>query len=222
MKKIIPFIVVVAVILGSFYIIKIKKSNDEVFIPTIEKLSVVVDEQAVVGEYVRANIKTLAPEQPVLGGAWYVVGVSVNATGKNGAVVYEDGHIQGTAIFKYSLSGSGVVIENISAISVNDKYIHPLKWPPMVKVIDKAFVCDTNLVNGYCVTSVAEGAAGSTYTEYLYTKAYGAKTASLNFTVQAVQCLNYDEPNRAECLAKQAGYDLAPVVDALYNMYIKN
>lgn len=222
MKKIIPFIIVIVIvaILGVVYLVKLKKGDN---LPEpIVNTPVVVDEQAVVEKYVRANIKTLAPEQPVLGGAWYVVGVSVNATGKNGAVVYEDGHIQGTAIFKYSLNGSSVVIENISAISVNDKYIHPLKWLPMVKVIDKAFVCDTKLVDGYCVTSVAEGAAGSTYTEYLYTKAYGAKTASLNFTVQAVQCLNYDEPNRAECLAKQAGYDLAPVVDALYNMYIKN
>lgn len=220
MKKIIPFVIVVIAILGGVYLVKFKKGDN---LPEpIVNTPVVIDEQFVVEKYISENIKTLAPEQPVLGGSWYVVGVSVNTVGKNGAVVYEDGHIQGTAIFKYNLNGSNVVIESINAISVNDKYIHPLKWPPMVKVVDKAFVCDTDLVNGYCVTSLAEGAAGSTYTEYTYTKPYNDKTASINFTIQSVQCLNYDEPNQSGCIEKQAGYDLAPIVDALYNMYIKN
>jgi hypothetical protein len=215
MKKIIPFVIVIAVIFVAFYVIKIKKSSNEVFVPAVEQLTVNIDEQFVVEKYISENIKTLAPEQPVLGGSWYIIGVSVNTVGKNGAVVYEDGHIQGTAIFKYNLNGGNVVIENMNAISTNDKYIHPLKWPPMVKVIDKAFVCDADLVNGYCITKVNEGAAGSTYTEYSYAKAYDAKTAMLNFTVQSVQCLNYDEPNQSECIAKQANYDLAPIADIL-------
>lgn len=68
---------------------------------------------AVVEAYMRANIKTLAPEKPVLGGSWYVVSVAVDPITKTGAVVYEDGHIQGKAIFSYTRTGETVVVSNI-------------------------------------------------------------------------------------------------------------
>lgn len=178
-----------------------------------------MDDQTMVDVYIRANIKTLAPTKPVLGGSWYVVGVSVNPINKTGAVVYEDGHIQDIAVFKYITNRSGVTIEKINAISVTDKYIHPIKWPPVVKIIDSKFVCTTSLVNGYCTTKSAEGAAGSTYTTYTYVKPYGNKTAKIEFTIQSVQCMNYDEPQRGECTQKQAGYDLLPVVDVLFSNF---
>ncbi len=107
----------------------------------------------------------------------------------------------------------------INSISVNDKYIHPIKWPPVVTVVDSKFVCSTSLVKGYCVTKSSEGAAGSTYTEYNYSKAYGTKTAKLNFTIQSVQCLNYDEPNRSECIIKQSLFDVLPIVDVLFSNF---
>jgi hypothetical protein len=218
MKKIIPFVIVFVAIFGVLYFTKFKKT-DIVTPEPVDNVPVVVDDKVVVEKYIRENIKTLAPEQPLLGGTWYVVSVNVNSLNKTGAVIYEDGHIQGTAIFKYSLNAGSVVIENINAISVNDKYIHPIKWPPVVVISNTKFACKTSLVNGYCVTKSAEGAAGSTYTTYTYAKPYGSKTASLSFTIQSTQCLNYDEPQRGECVQKQADYDLLPIVVSLMNSY---
>lgn len=71
------------------------------------------DDQTLVEAYLRANIKTLAPEQPVLGGSWYVVSVTLNQEQKSGVVVYEDGHIQGKASFSYKIQGESVAVENI-------------------------------------------------------------------------------------------------------------
>ncbi|OGI71925.1 hypothetical protein A3J61_00525 [Candidatus Nomurabacteria bacterium RIFCSPHIGHO2_02_FULL_38_15] len=105
MKKIIPFVIVVAVVLIGLYFIKSKQVDTNV--------PVVVDEQVVVEKYIRDNIKTLAPEDPVLGGSWYVVDVSVDSTAKKGEVLYEDGHIQGRANFEYKLEMNKVTISNI-------------------------------------------------------------------------------------------------------------
>lgn len=194
-----------------------------------------MDDQTMVNAYIRANIKTLAPEKPVLGGSWYIVGISVNPINKTGAVIYEDGHIQGTAIFKYITARNGVTISNMNAITVNDKYIHPLKWPPMVTVINSKFVCkigstnnqglegQTSLIkingNEYCLNVFDEGAAGSTYTTYTYTKLYGNKTAKIEFVIQSTQCLNYDKPAQDECIQKRANYDLLPIVDILFSNF---
>lgn len=71
------------------------------------------DDQTLVEAYLRTNIKTLAPEQPVLGGSWYVVSVTLNQEQKSGVVVYEDGHIQGKASFSYTIEGENVVLNNI-------------------------------------------------------------------------------------------------------------
>ncbi|OGI76379.1 hypothetical protein A3C57_01215 [Candidatus Nomurabacteria bacterium RIFCSPHIGHO2_02_FULL_33_12] len=95
MKKIIPFVIVVVVVVAGVYFIKSKKVDTNV--------PVVVYEQVVVEKYIRDNIKTLAPEDPVLGGSWYVVSVSVDSTAKSGEVLYEDGHIQGKANFTYTI-----------------------------------------------------------------------------------------------------------------------
>lgn len=194
-----------------------------------------MDDQTMVNAYMVDHIKNLAPTKPVLGGTWYVVNVNVNPINKTGAVIYEDGHIQDIAMFKYITNRSGVTIENISAINTNTKYIHPVKWPPMVTVINSKFVCklggtnnqglegQTSLLkinnNEYCVNVFREGAAGSTYTTYTYTKLYGNKTAKIEFTIQSTQCLNYDQPAQGECIQKQANYDLLPIVDILFSNF---
>jgi len=221
MKKIIPFIIVLAFIFTAFYIIKTRTLDDVPTIPNVE-LPSGIEQVVLVENYIRENIKVLVPELPVLGGSWYVVEVNVNPHNKNGAVIYEDGHIQGAGIFKYSLGADGkIIIESFNAVNINDKYIHPTKWPPVVNVVDKPFVCDDGN-NEYCVTALAEGAAGSTYTEYTYTKPYGNKTATVNFTIQSVQCLNYDEPERNKCIEKQGNYDLSPIVDTLFKNFLNN
>lgn len=192
-----------------------------------------MDDQTMVSKYITDNIKTLSPIQPILGGSWYAYGVSVNPVNKTGAVVYEDGHIQDIAIFQYTLSRSnGVTIEKFSSINTKDSYIHPLKWPPVVSTVDKPYICNiggnstgktgqTSLIkinnNEYCAHTLVQGAAGSSYTEYTYSRPIAGKTSTINFTIQAVQCMNYDEPSRSTCKDKQSNYDLLPVVDVLFN-----
>lgn len=52
--------------------------------------------------YLRAHISTLSPVAPVLGGTWYVVGISTDLQKHSGIVVYEDGHIQEKKNFTFT------------------------------------------------------------------------------------------------------------------------
>ncbi len=69
-----------------------------------------LSERLLVEEYVRANIATLATEEPVLGGSWYVVSLAVNLGADTVDVVYEDGHVQGTDTFSYRVENGMVFI----------------------------------------------------------------------------------------------------------------
>lgn len=71
------------------------------------------DDKTLIEKYLRENIKTLAPEEPVLGGSWYVVSVEIDTSENTGTVVYEDGHIQGKAAFHYSRTDDVVIIDMI-------------------------------------------------------------------------------------------------------------
>lgn len=78
-----------------------------------------VDETSVVEKYVHTHIKVIATNSTVLGGSWYVTAVEINTSTKSGKVVYEDGHIQSTAIFKYlfnNISGE-VTISNFTLLN---------------------------------------------------------------------------------------------------------
>jgi len=88
-------------------------------------------------------------------------------------------------------------------------YIRPFEWPPHIAIENKPLSCaskDRKTIGGqlYCVTAVSEGAAGSTYITYTYATELSGKTVSLNFTLQEVQCLNYDEPKQTECLSERS------------------
>ena len=80
------------------------------FAPCPSKL---MDDKTAVEKYLRENIKMLAPEEPVLGGNWYVVSVDIDPAKNIGTVVYEDGHIQEKASFHYSRTNEGVVVDSI-------------------------------------------------------------------------------------------------------------
>lgn len=75
-----------------------------------------LDDQTLIEKYFRQNIKTLAPEDPVLGGSWYVLDVEIDISKKTGVVTYEDGHIQGKASFRYSRIGDTITIEEIKKL----------------------------------------------------------------------------------------------------------
>lgn len=110
------------------------------------------------------------------------------------------------------------------------QYIRALDWPPMLQVIEGPFECteageetsragrtELETIGGrrYCVTRVAEGAAGSIYTSYAYAFEMGGDVAILTFSARAVQCGNYDEPQRSACDAERAAFDPGAVVDAV-------
>lgn len=70
-------------------------------------------ERANVENYLRENISKLSPVKAVLGGAWYVVSDTINLEKNSGTVVYEDGHIQETKSFSYTLNEKGEVLSLI-------------------------------------------------------------------------------------------------------------
>lgn len=106
--------------------------------------------------------------------------------------------------------------------TLNTKYITAVDWPPATNVMDEPYSCteagvDTERAGGtkkedingreYCVTKVSDGAAGSTYTQYAYATAEGNdKTKIFTFTLRFVQCMNYDDPEQAECLSERDNF----------------
>lgn len=69
-----------------------------------------LNDRILVEAYVRENISSIISEEPVLGGSWYVVSLSINPAEDTGEVVFEDGHIQGSASFQYSIENNKVSI----------------------------------------------------------------------------------------------------------------
>ena len=67
-----------------------------------------------VADYIRNNVRTLAPEDPVLGGQWYAYGILINPESKSGSFAYEDGHIQGMADFSYSVEDDEILISDVT------------------------------------------------------------------------------------------------------------
>ncbi len=59
------------------------------------------NEKLDVEKYIQENIKTIATNEAILGGTWYVISTEVNSSNNNGSVTYEDGHMQSKASFNY-------------------------------------------------------------------------------------------------------------------------
>jgi hypothetical protein len=110
------------------------------------------------------------------------------------------------------------------------QFIRALDWPPMLELTAGPFECteageetaragrtELATIGGrrYCVTRVTEGAAGSIYTSYAYAFEHDGGVAILTFSARAVQCGNYDEPQRGECEAERAAFDPGTLIDAV-------
>jgi len=110
------------------------------------------------------------------------------------------------------------------------EYIHLVDWPPMVRVEARSFVCaegreevslmgqtKKEIIGGreYCKTILSEGAAGSIYTHYTYTTAFGDQVAIFSFTLRSVQCANYDEPERVLCETERSVFDVNALLDRI-------
>ena len=114
--------------------------------------------------------------------------------------------------------------DNVDCLSVTlpMKYMKTSDfWPPEIKLTNEKFECKEGgsaiKVNGitakkeiagrdYCVTTISEGAAGSTYSNYTYRTAVGSELATFSFMLRTVQCMNYDNPKQAECLTERQAY----------------
>ncbi len=111
------------------------------------------------------------------------------------------------------------------------KYITTTEtWPPVVTFQAGQFSCTpgadvvairSKMIDGklYCITTLSEGAAGSVYTTYTYLTPGGADVlAELTFTAKAVQCANYDDPEKTECETERTLFD----IDTLAHKVIEN
>ncbi len=116
--------------------------------------------------------------------------------------------------------------EEKSEVKFTATYIHAQSWPPVIKVTTEPFVCEeggSEIVGGngllgkavkrsingrvYCVHTASEGAAGTTYTTYVYATPVANKLITGTFTLGFVQCLNYDKPAQTDCLQEQKSFN---------------
>ncbi len=75
-----------------------------------------LDDRIIVEKYIRINIKNLVPEKTVVGGTWYATTVHIDPREKTGTMGYEDGHIAGSANFKYIRDTESVEINSVEKV----------------------------------------------------------------------------------------------------------
>lgn len=68
----------------------------------------------------------------------------------------------------------------------------------------------------YCVEASSEGAAGSVYTEYKYTRILGDNLVNVRFTVQYPNCQNYSEIESLACSQEREGMNVDVLVNNLF------
>ena len=99
-------------------------------------------------------------------------------------------------------------------------------WPPKVTVLEEEYVCGINAgareINGraYCIEISIEGAAGSTYNDYVYSTSLGdGQIVKVAFTVKYPQCQNYDGLQSEECTLEEKyfnkEFNLDNVIDTI-------
>lgn len=146
----------------------------------------------------------------------------------------------GILLFSKSISNNGndswITLNSENGITleypdkIGDKYIHDFDWPPQIRIIDESFSCSEagketeragettkEIINGktYCITKITEGAAGSIYTQYVYTRGVGNRTAILTFSIREVQCVNYSEPERNLCEKEKEEFELDNIISKI-------
>lgn len=115
-------------------------------------------------------------------------------------------------------STAETVTEEVSTPQLPYQYISATEWPPLVEAVEGEYMCDSGEEKTfgedvYCFSMTSEGAAGSTYTTYVYS----GESKKVSFTLRFPQCLNYDEPQQGECVAEQEGFDVDALAGELLN-----
>jgi hypothetical protein len=114
-------------------------------------------------------------------------------------------------------------------------YIKEINWPPKIQILNEPFICiesgnetymtektERRIINGgsYCVTTVSEGAAGSTYTQYTYAFPQGRETLLLTFSLRFFNCENYERVQVQECQYEQKNFNMDNTIDYIVNTII--
>ena len=104
------------------------------------------------------------------------------------------------------------------------KYISEQEnWPPVITANKNSYSCNTGgptlqqttekIINGipFCITTLNEGAAGTTYKTFTYTTAEKTST----FILRYVSCGNYGDPEQSECIRNQSAFDIDKIMESL-------
>lgn len=114
--------------------------------------------------------------------------------------------------------------------SFDTTYIKNVDWPPSINVYEPPVNCnetgseiaragqtEKKQINGhtYCITKIAEGAAGSTYTQYAYAIEKGGKVLIFTFTTKVPQCGNYPDSEKFNCEDELKTFSIDRIVDLM-------
>ena len=114
-------------------------------------------------------------------------------------------------------------------------YISTVDWPPIVTITPGSFSCVETMGTSslpsrtlkrtvdnrvYCLEAMSEGAAGSTYTDYVYTTQKDDKIITVKFTLRYPQCDNYDDPAKTNCKNERESFDLDGLIDRIVGSII--
>jgi translocator protein len=112
------------------------------------------------------------------------------------------------------------------------QFITVAEWPPRVTILIGNFSChpatstssflETSVQrliedHNYCVRSASGAAAGSTYTNYKYSREDNGRLLTVAFALRYPQCLNYDDPEQTACLNERQTFNLDSIVDRIAN-----
>lgn len=128
-----------------------------------------------------------------------------------------------------TFTGKGFTMQYPETLGTS--YITPTEWPPKVQLFAGNPTCNESgsetseagetksiEINNhpYCVAKKTEGAAGSTYSQYVYAFSKGENKAGvLTFALRFVQCGNFDEPKKTECETERVKFDVEAIVDLM-------
>ncbi|MBI2278691.1 MAG: hypothetical protein HYU81_01345 [Candidatus Brennerbacteria bacterium] len=114
--------------------------------------------------------------------------------------------------------------------TLTTQYTVPIDWPPKAAALVQSFICTPTgdeysqagrtvqrMVDDrtYCVTMESNMGLGSVITQYVYATEKNDKLVIFTFSLQAVRCDHYDEPQRTACENERSSFDLDGVVDRM-------
>jgi len=133
-------------------------------------------------------------------------------------------------------------------VDLNSKYIDSQKWeleiiekaeeyPSGIKITEgqigyKETSSESGLLSRivkrsiegrfYCIELVSDGAAGTIYTQYIYSTLKKDNLITVSCVIQYPQCMNYSEPHRTECVKECESFDLDRIISNIVeNLSVK-